>query len=497
MYDTIAAISSGLTESGIGIIRISGDDSYDIIDKIFRNKAGGHVNLSAPNRVHYGFIIDPDNVSRETSDYGFITDPDKISLEKYDCGFTTERDNVSRETLDEVLVINMRAPHSYTGEDTIEINCHGGVLMMKRILDAVIRAGARHAEPGEFTKRAFLSGRIDLSQAEAVMDLINAKNVNAIKASVSQLRGSVSAKIKEIRSGILEDCAFIEAALDDPEHYSLEGFSDRLIDSTHKRIYDIDSLIKTNRYGKIIKEGVNTVIIGKPNAGKSSLLNALLGEERAIVTTIPGTTRDTINESISAGDITLNLIDTAGIRNTDDPVEIIGVKRALDSAENADIVLFVIDASEEIDSYDLEIISKLSEMDTEVLTLFNKTDKPMAMDPQDVLNLLPEEKRRYLLISAMEEKGIENIFEYIEKLFAEGSIDVDDQTVITSLRHMELLGRAKKHLHEVIESVSNGLPEDFYSIDLMSAYGALGEICGEDMGEDLIDEIFSKFCMGK
>lgn len=474
--DTIAAISSGLTESGIGIVRISGPDSYDIINRIFRNKNGRHVDLSEPNRVHYGFII----AYHDETDYTECKD-----------------ENVSRETLDEVLVINMRAPHTYTGDDTIEIDCHGGVLMMKRILENVIEAGARPADPGEFTKRAFLNGRIDLSQAEAVIDVINAKNDDAARASISQLKGSVSRKISELRAVILNDTAFIEAALDDPEHYSLDGYAETLKRNVLDIRDEITGLVESYKRGRIIKDGINTVILGKPNAGKSSLLNAILGEERAIVTQIPGTTRDTINESVSMGNVTLNLMDTAGIRKTDDIVEKIGVDRALKSAENADLILCVVDMSAPIEAADTELFDYISRLKAGILVVFNKSDLESCIDIQDVLDRLPEESRNHIVISAKYENGIEQLYKYIDKMFASGEIDYNDQLVISSVRHVLLLKKTLASLDGVLESIAMEMPEDMFTIDLMDAYKALGEICGEDVGEDLINEIFSKFCMGK
>ncbi|MCI5792355.1 MAG: tRNA uridine-5-carboxymethylaminomethyl(34) synthesis GTPase MnmE [Lachnospiraceae bacterium] len=478
--DTIAAISSGLTESGIGIIRISGSQSYEVIDRIFRTKKGNHVDLSEPNKVHYGFIVTCSGANNNSSS-------DKTTIDK----------NVSRETLDEVLVINMKAPHTYTGEDTIEIDCHGGVLMMKRILEAVTDAGARPAEPGEFTKRAFLNGRIDLSQAEAVIDLITAKNDNAIKASVSQLRGSVSDKIKEIRAKIINDTAFIEAALDDPENYSLDGFADTLRCNVEAVKNEIQDLIKSYKRGKLIREGINTVILGRPNAGKSSLLNAVLGEERAIVTKIPGTTRDTISESVSIGNVTLNLMDTAGIRRTEDEVEKIGIDRALKSAENADLILCVVDMSEALTDEDRELFKLVGEYNAKPLIIFNKSDLAQVVDINEAVSLLPKDKRSYIVISAKNEYGIDELYNYIDSMFTSGEIDYNDQLVISSVRHVALLKSAHASLSGVIESIDNNMPEDMYTIDLMDAYRALGEICGEEVGEDLINEIFSKFCMGK
>lgn len=464
MKDTIAAIATGLTESGIGIIRISGSDSYDIINKIFKTKTGKNINLDESHKVHYGFIVDAIN------------------------------DNVSRETLDEVLVINMKGPKSFTGEDVVEIDCHGGVLMMKRILELVIKCGARLSEPGEFTKRAFLNGRIDLSQAEAVIDIINAKNDNALKASVKQLKGVISEKIKKCRGIILEDTAFIEAALDDPEHISLDGFNDKLYDDINTLSRDIEYMIRTSENGKLIKEGINTVIVGKPNAGKSSLLNALMGEERAIVTDIAGTTRDTLEESINLGGISLNIIDTAGIRDTDDVVEKIGVERALNAAENADLIIYVVDGTEELDDSDYKIISFIKSHNKKVLVVLNKLDLKQKVNTQPLGEL---DNASIINASAKEMIGIDDIQNEIEKLFYNGNVSFNDEFYITSARQKNALNDALESLRNVEISISNSMPEDFYSIDLMNAYTSLGYVLGEEVDEDLVNEIFGKFCMGK
>ena len=464
MKDTIAAIATGLTESGIGIIRISGSDSYDIINKIFKTKTGKNINLDESHKVHYGFIVDAIN------------------------------DNVSRETLDEVLVINMKGPKSFTGEDVVEIDCHGGVLMMKRILELVIKCGARLSEPGEFTKRAFLNGRIDLSQAEAVIDIINAKNDNALKASVKQLKGVISEKIKKCRGIILEDTAFIEAALDDPEHISLDGFNDKLYDDINTLSRDIEYMIRTSENGKLIKEGINTVIVGKPNAGKSSLLNALMGEERAIVTDIAGTTRDTLEESINLGGISLNIIDTAGIRDTDDVVEKIGVERALNAAENADLIIYVVDGAEELDDSDYKIISFIKSHNKKVLVVLNKLDLKQKVNTQPLGEL---DNASIINASAKEMIGIDDIQNEIEKLFYNGNVSFNDEFYITSARQKNALNDALESLRNVEISISNSMPEDFYSIDLMNAYTSLGYVLGEEVDEDLVNEIFGKFCMGK
>ena len=465
--DTIAAISSGLTESGIGIVRVSGPDSYLVAEKIFRKPDGRSADLSVSNRVHYGFIVD---VSRETSESDIV---------------------------DEVLLINLRAPHSYTGEDTVEIDCHGGVLVMKEILDLLVHNGARLAEPGEFTRRAFLNGRIDLSQAEAVIDVITSKNEKAMKASVRQLRGSISGKVKELRSRILHNTAYIEAALDDPEHYSLDDWRDSFLEDIQMIRSELRELIESFRYGKLIKEGINTVIIGKPNAGKSSLLNAILGEERAIVTKVPGTTRDTINESISIGGLSLNLMDTAGIRKTDDLVESIGVRRALNSIDNADLILCVIDASAPLDSEDMDILDYIRNKDIKTLFLLNKADLATVVRTDEILNSMPEDKRECLSISALTHMGIRELTKRIEELFSLGDLTYNDEITVSSMRHEEQLIKADSSMESVERSVAEGLPEDFYTVDLMDAYTSLGRIIGEDVDDDLVNEIFSKFCMGK
>ena len=479
--ETIAAIATGLTESGIGIIRMSGPESYDIIKRIFRTKSGNEPDLSESHKVHYGFI----NVSRETSE-------DHRNE-------TSESDNTKKErieTLDEVLMLNMKGPRSYTGEDTIEIDCHGGVLMMRSILETMLKAGARPAEPGEFTKRAFLNGRLDLSQAEAVADIISAKNDRAIKASVSQLRGTVSDRIKEIRAELLEDTAYIEAALDDPEHIELDGFSEKLESDIIAALKRLKKLIASAENGKLIKEGVNTVILGKPNAGKSSLLNALLREDRAIVTDIAGTTRDTLSESINLNGISLNIMDTAGIRETRDVVEKIGVERALKAAEGADLIIYVVDGSVPLDDSDRQIIDFINRSGIRTLVILNKNDLERSVS-EDELKALLGEQQDMIYASALKNEGIEELEERIEELFSRGDISFNDEVIITSERQKQSLINALESLEEVKNSINAGLSEDFYTIDLMNAYTELGHILGESVDEDLVDEIFGKFCMGK
>lgn len=457
--DTIAAIATGITNSGIGIIRISGPDSVFIADKIFRP---GKKNIKLENveshTIHYGFIFDRENV------------------------------------IDEVMVSVMRGPRSFTAEDTVEINCHGGILIMNRILELVVRNGARMAEPGEFTKRAFLNGRIDLSEAEAVMDVISSKNDLALKSSVLQLRGFVSDKIKKLREEIIYEIAFIESALDDPEHISLEKYPEKLGIKVDHLLKDVDKLISSSDNGKIIKEGINTVIVGKPNAGKSSLLNLMVGEDKAIVTDVAGTTRDILEENISFHGISLNIVDTAGIRSTDDIVEKIGVDKAKKIASEADLIIYVVDSSVDFDENDFEIIDMIQ--NKKCIVLLNKSDlkqKITEKDLQDKLN------RDTIIIktSTKENTGIDEFEDTVKKMFFKGDINLNDELIITNMRHKEKLIDAYESLKQVKKSLEDRMPEDFYSIDLMSAYSSLGAIIGEEVEDDLVNEIFSKFCMGK
>ena len=455
--DTIAAIATAMSASGIGIIRISGDDSMEIISKVYRSKGGKkQIKEAESHTIHYGFIYDNDTM------------------------------------IDEVLVMIMKGPRSYTGEDTVEIDCHGGVLAMKKVLEAVIHAGARPAEPGEFTKRAFLNGRIDLSQAEAVIDVIQAKNEYALKSSLSQLKGSVLTSIKEIRSSILYHIAYIESALDDPEHISLDGYPQELLEVVDNEQKEVKRLLKTSSDGKMIQEGIQTVILGKPNAGKSSLLNLLIGENRAIVTDIAGTTRDILEEYITLHGISLKIIDTAGIRETKDIVEKIGVDRAREMAQKADLILYVVDSSVPLDENDEEIMEMLT--GKKAIILYNKTDLQPEIQPE----ILKEKTGHPVIpISAKEEKGITELEEQIKDMFFGGEISFNDEVYITNARHKAALEEADRSLDLVRNSIEMGMPEDFFSIDLMNAYENLGKILGESVGEDLVNEIFSKFCMGK
>ncbi|WP_394917239.1 tRNA uridine-5-carboxymethylaminomethyl(34) synthesis GTPase MnmE [uncultured Robinsoniella sp.] len=455
--DTIAAISTAMSASGIGIVRMSGSEVFEIIERIYQSKGKKKKLSQVPTHtIHYGYIMD------------------------------------GSEMVDEVLVMVMRGPRSFTAEDTIEINCHGGVYAMKRILETVIKNGARPAEPGEFTKRAFLNGRMDLSQAEAVIDVINAKNEYALKSSVSQLRGAVMDVIKEIREQIIYHIAFIESALDDPEHISLDGYGDELQKVNDQLIGKLEKLIASSEDGKMMKEGIRTVIVGKPNAGKSSLLNILVGEDRAIVTDIAGTTRDILEETIQIHGISLNIIDTAGIRSTEDVVEKIGVSRAKEYAKDADLIIYVVDSSTELDENDSEIIKMLK--NKKAIILLNKTDLNMVTSEE----MLKERIDKPVIpISAKENKGIDSLETTLKEMFFHGEISFNDEVYITNIRHKTALANALAGLKQVRESIEMGMPEDFYSIDLMSAYEELGGIIGESVGEDLVNEIFSKFCMGK
>ena len=465
MYnDTIAAVATALGHSGINIIRVSGKDAFSIVNKIYRNHNNEALIHFKCHTIRYGFIYDNYN---------------------------------NDEVLDEVMVSVFRAPKSYTMEDTVEINCHGGILITQKILQTLFRNGARPAEPGEFTKRAFLNGRIDLSKAEAVMDMIQAKNDFALKTSIKQLRGNLYEEIKKLRSDILYDIAYIESALDDPEHISLEGYSQELTLKINRLSERMQRILDQADHGRILKEGIQTVIVGKPNAGKSSLLNLLAGEEKAIVTRIPGTTRDSIEETIRIRDISLNIVDTAGIRETEDVVEKIGVDRAREFASEADLILYVVDSSLPLDDSDLEIMKLIN--NKKVIVLLNKTDLPSVISEDTIREFIKNKDGDYRIIktSMTEKEGIQCLEDTIVQLFFSGRITMNDEVYITNLRQQQAMKDALNSLHMVRKSIEDDMPEDFLSIDLMGAYTSLGTIIGEETGEDLINEIFSNFCMGK
>ncbi len=466
-YDTIAAIATGMTDSGIGIIRISGENAVTVGNRLFRSPSGKKILDSAQSHMlYYGYAV--------------CEESDKM--------------------IDEVMAVVLKAPRSYTGEDTVEIQCHGGVLVMRRLLDIILKYGARLAMPGEFTKRAFLHGRIDLSKAEAVMDLISSQNEAALAASVNQLRGALADKIKNLREELIYEIAFIESALDDPEHMDLEGYPEKLLAKIMILSNDISGLIAGAEDGRLIKEGINTVIVGKPNVGKSSFLNCLLGEDRAIVTEIAGTTRDILQDTVRIGSISLNIVDTAGIRETADRVEKIGVEKARKYAKNADLIVYVVDASVALDNDDKEIVSLIKNQN--IIVLMNKNDLVSTVTEEDIRLLFQdrtEEKRPpvILKISAALCEGMAEFEEAVKELFFHGEIASGNEVVITNLRHKEALQESLDALMLVRKSIEEGMPEDFYSIDLMNAYTALGRIIGEAVEDDLVEEIFSKFCMGK
>lgn len=457
MRDTIAAIASGITASGIGIVRISGPGAFRVLEKIFRPaNPDKKVTDFRANTIHYGFVFD------------------------------------ENEKIDEVLVLIMKAPHTYTAEDTVEIDCHGGPFVMQKILSCTLRAGARLAEPGEFTRRAFMNGRIDLSEAEAVMDVIGAGSEDALKSSLMQLGGSVRREISDLREKIISEVAYIEAALDDPEHMELSDYPEQLAERLTGVKNRLIKLRDSFNEGKMIREGIYTVILGKPNAGKSSLLNALTGEDRAIVTEIAGTTRDSLEETIHLGGLSLRLADTAGIRQTGDLIEKIGVERARNLAEKADLILAVFDSSLPFDENDEEIFSFIRGRKS--IVLLNKSDLPACVTAGDV-------KKRCdapcVVISAMKNEGIAELTEIIREMFFGGNLRINEQTMITNVRHREAVEDALSSIDLVFSSIEDGMTEDFFTVDLMDAYASLGKITGEEIGDDLVDAIFSKFCMGK
>lgn len=457
--DTIAAIATPIGNSGIGIIRISGDDAVRISDEIIRSRSGESLDLfSSPSHtIHYGYVYDGDRI------------------------------------VDEILVSVMRAPRSYTSEDTVEINCHGGMFVMNEVLSLVISHGARLARVGEFTERAFLNGRIDLSQAEAVMDLISSENEFSRSNSISQIKGSVRDKIGGMREKIIHEAAFIEAALDDPDNYQIDDdYKDTLSSLIDEISDEIRSLLKDAESVRYLRNGIDTVIAGRPNVGKSSLMNLFAGYEKAIVTSLPGTTRDILEEKISIDGLILNLIDTAGLHDTIDEVESIGIERARTEMEKADLVLYVIDSSDDLKEDD-EIFMK-DMIGSSCIIILNKTDLGCRIDPDHLKDI---SKAPVVEISVKEETGIDELKEMIKDLFCKDMIKDSRRVYITNKRQTEKLKDALSSLEEVMQSVKNGMTEDTFTIDMMDAYHSLGSIIGEDVSDDLADRIFSEFCMGK
>ena len=456
--DTIAAIATAPGNSGIGIIRISGNDSISIADRIIKNRKG--------KKIHIG------DKASHTISYGFVFDDEKC--------------------IDEVLVSVFRSPKSYTGEDCVEINCHGGMYVLNRILEIVIKYGARLAEPGEFTKRAFLNGRIDLTQSEAVMDIISSENEFSITNSINQLRGNVKNMVIDLRNDLLSECAFIEAALDDPEHYNLDGYSQKLRDKMIRIEERADELIKISKDARFLKDGIRVTIMGRPNAGKSSLLNMLLGYERAIVTKEEGTTRDVIEERISLDGIVLNLIDTAGIRNSDNEAEKLGIKKSWENAEKADLILLIIDSSEEINEYDKKILEFIN--DRPAIILLNKNDLNTVTEEADIKYYSDHE---CVSISAKNNKGLGELKKLIRQMFYENKISDNNQIYLTNIRQLDSFIKARDSIALVIEAIESGMTEDVFTVDMMNAYEELGKIIGESTDDALADKIFADFCMGK
>lgn len=456
--DTIAAISTAVGSGGIGIVRISGDDAFEVLSKIFEPKSNKKIEDIKSHTINYGVVKDKNG-----------------------------------EIVDEVLVSIMKAPNTYTKENVAEINCHGGIKAVNRVLSLVLQSGARIAEPGEFTKRAFLNGRIDLSQAEAVIDIINAKTDLAHKVAVGRLEGRLSKKVKFYRNEILTMTAHIEAAIDYPEHDDETMTYEMIKNKSLELLDDIKKLLKNADTGRIIKEGIKTVILGRPNVGKSSLLNSLIEEERAIVTDIPGTTRDVLQEYINVNGIALNIIDTAGIRETDDLIEKMGVEKSKEYAKDADLVFFVVDGSKPLAQEDLEILEFVKNKN--LVIIVNKVDLDINVDFNKLYEYAP--KDLVIKMSVKEDLGFDMLFEIVEKLFAKGEININEEALITGERNKASVYNAVKSLENVVETVENKMPEDFISMDLLEAYKALGEITGESLEEDVIDKIFSEFCLGK
>ena len=454
--DTIAAIATSSKDGSISIIRISGPEAVNIVSNSFVGKSGKKIDLTQKqsHTIHFGYIKDSNG-----------------------------------EVIDEVIVLLMKAPKSYTMEDVVEVQCHGGYFVCQILLEHFVKEGVRIAQPGEFTKRAFLNGRIDLSQAESVMDVIQSDSELALHNSLNQLRGDIKVEVEKMREVLLTDIAFVEAALDDPEHLSLDGYVDTILDHARQLLEQVEHLLKNSENGKIIKEGIQTVIVGKPNVGKSSFLNCILREDRAIVTDIAGTTRDTLEEEVRIGTTRLHLIDTAGIRNTDNQIEKIGIEKAKKSIEQCDLVICILDASGEFEDYEV---------------LEQAKDKPgvILLNKWDLKNQYKEEipfsdQKKIMPFSALQGKGLKELEEYLNDLFIKDSIDYNDNIYITNMRQKQSLYDCKNSLMQLLETIDAGMPEDLFTIDMQNAYEQLGLIIGETIEDDIVDKIFKDFCMGK
>ncbi|GGA06673.1 tRNA modification GTPase MnmE [Paenibacillus marchantiophytorum] len=457
LNDTIAAISTPLGEGGIAVIRVSGEEAVPFVEGIFRSKT--KLSVAQTHTVHYGFIVEP----------------------------------VSAEKVEEVLVTLMKAPRSFTMEDVVEVSCHGGIVSVKKVLDLLLQQGVRLAEPGEFTKRAFLNGRIDLTQAEAVIDLIRAKSDRAFKVALKQVEGNLSKQIKHLRHVLVELMAHVEVNIDYPEHDVEEMTNSFIKNKCDTVMIEIDRLLVTAEQGKILREGIETAIVGKPNVGKSSLLNELAQENRAIVTDIPGTTRDVIEEFVNIGGIPLKLLDTAGIRETTDLVEQIGVERSRTALAEADLILLVLNSNEELQFDEIALMKQLA--DKQTIVILNKIDLTRKLNVEQVLSYFPQE--RIVELSLIENKGIEDLEKAIAAIFFEGKLESSDLTYVSNVRHISLLKQAKRSLHDALEANEQYVPIDMIQIDIRAAWEQLGEIIGDSVGESLIDQIFTQFCLGK
>ncbi|WP_339148258.1 MULTISPECIES: tRNA uridine-5-carboxymethylaminomethyl(34) synthesis GTPase MnmE [unclassified Sutcliffiella] len=459
-FDTIAAISTPMGEGAIAIVRLSGEEAFRIIDEIFVTPSGKKMKDVASHTIHYGHIVDP----------------------KTD------------KTIEEVMVSVMRGPKTFTREDVIEINCHGGLVSVNKLLQLVLSRGARLAEPGEFTKRAFLNGRIDLSQAEAVMDLIRAKTDRAMNVALGQMEGRLSKLIQKLRQEILETLAHVEVNIDYPEYDDVEEMTHKmLLEKSSFVKEELEKLLQTSQQGKILREGLSTVIIGRPNVGKSSLLNSLVHENKAIVTDIPGTTRDVIEEYVSVRGVPLRLVDTAGIRETEDIVERIGVERSREVLKKADLILLVLNNNDELTHEDKQLFEAVSGMD--VIVIVNKTDLPTRINLAEVTEFA--DRHTVISTSLKEEQGIDELEEAISSMFFQGDLEAGDMTYVSNSRHIGLITQAQQALEDAIEGVESGVPIDIVQIDLTRTWEILGEIIGDAVHESLIDQLFSQFCLGK
>ncbi|MED1742013.1 tRNA uridine-5-carboxymethylaminomethyl(34) synthesis GTPase MnmE [Bacillus swezeyi] len=458
--DTIAAISTPMGEGAIAIVRMSGPEALSIADKVYKGPRGKRLSSVDTHTINYGHIVDPE----------------------------------TEKVVEEVMVSVLKAPKTFTREDIVEINCHGGIVTVNQVLQLVLREGARIAEPGEFTKRAFLNGRIDLSQAEAVMDLIRAKTDRAMNVAMNQMEGRLSSLIKRLRAELLETLAHVEVNIDYPEYDDVEEMTHKLlIEKATKVRNEIEALLTTSEQGKILREGISTVIIGRPNVGKSSLLNSLVHETKAIVTDIPGTTRDVIEEYVNVRGVPLRLVDTAGIRETEDIVERIGVERSRQVLKEADLILLVLNYSESLLEEDIKLFEATKGMD--LIVIVNKTDLEQKLDLDRVQELAGE--RPVVTTSLLKEEGIDELEEAIQSLFFTGAIESGDLTYVSNTRHISLLHEAKRAITDALEGIENDVPIDMVQIDLTRCWEVLGEIIGDAVHESLIDQLFSQFCLGK